>query len=333
MLGKKDEALEWAKIAKAAIGVEDKSWDERIKVLSSKRIALYRPGALGDVIMTLNLIGPIKKKYPEYYIDYYCSKEIGDSIGYLMKQAGIDEIYEYGGLPHSSYEREIRLVGYPLNEGYPYTKMRKHLLEYFGDEAGVTVDPNLCMLLPKPEALVSGKYITIHATAGWSKYKNWDIANWEKIVKHYPDIVFYQIGSANDPKIEGAIHTYMGTEIKNSINLIANAQFHLGVDSFTNHLSHIVWTDSEGYNKHTSAIILWGSTQWDAAGYLHNCNISLNLECQPCFREDLTISTARTDPCPNNHKCMQMISVDRVVIEIDKYLKNIDQMALLNVLT
>ena len=115
----------------------------------------------------------------------------------------------------------------------------------------------------------------------------------------------------------------MGQPLEHSIDLMAHATLHLGVDSWTNHLTNIQWKDI-GF---TPAIILWGSTQASASGYARNTNISMGLKCQPCFREDPKISRMPRGPCINppgqdyehpKHACMAGITVKRVLDEIEK---------------
>jgi ADP-heptose:LPS heptosyltransferase len=305
-----------ALLARTAIGSKDIEWDNRIIKLKEKRIALYRLGAIGDVIMTLNLINRFKIKYPDYKIDYYCGEGIAKNLGYLMKQAGIDEVFGTSNIV-SEYEKVFNLIGYPLDEGYPYAKMSKHLLEYFAKEVDVEINRFDIVQISLPERVVQGTYVTIHAIAGWSEYKNWPIKRWEQVVRAFPDIKFYQIGAALDAKISGVDHTFMGADLSISIALFANANLHLGIDSFTNHLTHFVWG-----TRRVPAIILWGSTQASAAGYEHNINITTNLECQPCFRENPNVSTARTDVCPNMpfhiHECMNQIYPELVIKTINE---------------
>ena len=105
-----------------------------------------------------------------------------------------------------------------------------------------------------------------------------------------------------------------------SISLISNATMHVGVDSFTNHLTHIKWQ-----GRQTPGLILWGSTQVGAAGYKENFNISLGLACQPCFKESPKISASPRGVCENPpgqtyeqpcHACMTGIQVSQVLAEI-----------------
>ena len=135
-----------------------------------------------------------------------------------------------------------------------------------------------------------------------------------------PDIPIYQIGRADEPLVEGALHDFMGETLATTISLVANATLHLGLDSYANHLTHYLWEDG-GSARRVPAVILWGSTQVSALVYDHNTNISLDLPCQPCFREDPAISRMPRGPCINppgqsyaepRHACMAGIDVGRV---------------------
>ncbi len=112
-----------------------------------------------------------------------------------------------------------------------------------------------------------------------------------------------------------------------SLALLANAELHVGIDSWSNHATNIVW---EGKGK-VPGVILWGSTQASAAGYSQNHNINLGLPCQPCFREDPKISSVPRGVCPNPpgqtyekplHACMHGISREQVLDVIVKEYAN-----------
>ncbi len=303
--------------------------EAHIAYIKKKRIALHRPGAIGDIIMTLSLVPLLKEKYPDHDVHYFCNPWIGHELAGLMAAAGIDSVNntdKLESIDEFQYEKVINLIGYPLKDGYPEKPMAKHLIEYFAAEMGLSIPekdgfpvlPHLT-LNPGPRPPDAPLlYATIHPQAGWSVYKNWEAKKWEEVIAARPDIRFYQIGSATDTIINGAWPQYMGKPIAESINLMAHAALHLGIDSWSNHATHIQWGDL-GF---TPAIILWGSTQWDAAGYRHNVNISLGLHCQPCFREDPKISRMPRGPCINppdqtydkpQHACMADIGVERVL--------------------
>jgi ADP-heptose:LPS heptosyltransferase len=298
------------------------------------KIALHRPGAIGDIIMTLSLVPLLKQKYPEHDIHYFCHPTIGRLLTRLMQMAGIDHAFSSDDFVNmkSQYAASFNLIGYPLQDGYPEKKMKRHLIEYFATEMGLigphdSYNPFPALSVePGPHPIEEARhfrYATIHPQAGWSVYKNWPIERWEAVVTACPDIVFYQIGAETDAKIRGVDHRFMGKPLDTSIDLLAHASLHLGIDSWTNHLTNVEWK-LRGF---TPAIILWGSTQASAAGYPRNVNISLGLDCQPCFREDPKISRMPRGPCINppgqvyekpEHACMAGISVERVLQEVER---------------
>ena len=276
---------------------------------SKKKIALNRPGAIGDCLMILNLMPKLRKKYPDYTIDFY-TKTTG--IEQIMLLSGIDNILDSDLINVNSheYERIFNLIGYPvLTENYPNNgPIDKHLLEYFAIELGLEVDKhNLPRFRIVMKPIINTDYITIHPFTGWSIYKEWGIEKWEQVVKAFPDKQFIQIGVSTDRKIAGCNHSFMNVSLMKSINLIANAKLHLGGDSFSNHITHMA---------NTPAIILWGSTQVSASGYEKNTNINLDLSCQPCWKENEGISTMTRGKCEYNHACMAGITVDMVVQKI-----------------
>lgn len=340
-LGKKQEALQWAIKARDLIGADDVEWDGRIFDLEQKQVAFVRPGAFGDVIMTMNLIRPFKQANPGTEIHYYTSKMVMDELAPLLFEAGVSKVSALEELKGKEgwYNNIFDLVGYPLQDGYPFVPMQKHLLQYFGKEVGLDIggydEHKLpAMLIPAPNVpLVDGKYITIHPKAGWSPYKNWQFERWAELVSlfktKYPEYAIYQIGMKDEPKIEGTDSRFMGTPMLTTVHLMAYADLHIGVDSFTNHVTNFVWhypKDSLGNrrkSRQTPAVILWGSTQYKSAGYPHNTNISLGLSCQPCFKEDPKISAMPNGICVNppgqttyenpQHACMAGISPKMVL--------------------
>jgi len=224
-----------------------------------------------------------------------------------------------------AFERVFRLVGYPLQEGYPERPMARHLLAYFAEELGLEPGdlPELDLPAP-PRPPVQGPYLTLHPVAGWSAYKNWPLERWQTVLEACRGLPVYQIGAASDLRVPGADDSFMGRPLMDAVALLAHARLHMGVDSFTNHLTHVRWG-----GRRTPALILWGSTQASAAGYPHNANLSLDLPCQPCFREDPALSRMPRDPCVNppgqsyaepRHACMEGLSAARVAAEVARLL-------------
>lgn len=323
-LGDIRAAIAWLDEAAKLIGGPDAEWSARRERLEGSLtpiphvsgkipgIALHRPGAIGDIIMTLNLIPALKRANPGKKIAYFCAPAIGEALRPYMVAAGVDYVMDaasWGAWSHQ-YERAISLVGYPLKEGYPDKPMRRHLLAYFAREMaidvvgtdGVEALPALTLRRPpRPAELdvyVDG-YATIQVRAGWSKYKEWSIARWAEVVAGHPQISFVLIGTKPEPQLEGLVdQRLIGAPLSASIAAIANARIHVGIDSFANHLTNWYWTDAHG-GRRVPGVIVWGSTQASAAGYPDNVNLTRHLPCQPCFREDPTISAAARGPCIN----------------------------------
>jgi ADP-heptose:LPS heptosyltransferase/glycosyltransferase involved in cell wall biosynthesis len=338
-LGFKELALKFAEDAKTRIGGPDKSWDDRIKTLKSRewwkaeetktslktQFTWHRPGAIGDVLMTLNLVKKFREKYPDCELTYRCHPDTAKILKSTILQTGFDRV-ETGS---TVYGTEINLIGYPLAEGYPYKPMKQHLIGYFAKELGVDPDfDSLALPLPAfPDLKSSEPYATIHPQAGWSQYKNWSMDKWEELCKRlsFEGIPTYQIGGPRDRRVLAAKDHFLNAAdtFRASLGALAHATIHIGVDSWTGHATNIKW---EGKNR-TPAVILWGSTQWDAAGYGHNTNISKGLLCQPCFKESPTISKMSLGLCNNppgqtyedpKHDCMAQISVDEVFSAVIK---------------
>ncbi|MCC6196328.1 MAG: glycosyltransferase family protein [Burkholderiales bacterium] len=357
-------ALKWAEAARATIGLSDVEWEDRIRRLQgpadatraqgsrsaalpkpafpARSIALHRPGAIGDILMTLNLLPLLRNKHPGARLSYYCHPTIANAMAELFRAVGVDEVID-SALFHADAARHdlrINLIGYPLAEGYPDRPMRKHLLEYFADEmaielpsdriTGGTILPSL--ELPQParlETLPAGPYATVEVDTGWSVYREWPIDRWAEVLSRTPQMRVYQIGVHTDPKVRGACHEFMGTPLATAIRLFAHATLHLGVDSFANHLTNYTWQPlhqgrPSGAARRVRGIILWGSTQASAAGYGRNANLvsPQTLACQPCFREDPSLSQHPRGLCINppgqtryddpRHQCMRNITVEQV---------------------
>ncbi len=350
-MGNLAQAIVWSELAAERVGKDDPDWNARHQKLKAQflavndpppaivkrkreQVALMRPGAIGDILMTLNLIPAFREQNPESDVHYYCAAQYAkpDALMPTMLAAGVNCVLDVAGFDawRKNYDRVVELVGYPLAEGYPDKPMRLHLLHYFAQELGLPISPDLSqaalglaplwqLSLPRPErpdfVPQSGPYLTFQAGAGWSKYKQWMPGRFIRAI---------------DAAIEGEtpmilIDGKAGHTLAESIAAVANASMHVGIDSFCNHLTNYLWSDARGARR-VPGVILWGSTQATAAGYPDNVNISLGLPCQPCFRENPAISRQPRGPCvnpirlsyddPTPWACMEGISVERVAVAV-----------------
>ena len=286
-----------------------------------EKIAVNRPGAIGDVIMISNCFPKLRERYDEVHL--FCHSSISDILGdFLREHELVDQVGDSSFLNADRYDKVVNCVGYPLSEGYPETKMKKHLVEFFADELGVEdCFDDLALRPPDVPSELSSQlpYITIQNKTGWSVYKEW--WGWQELIDRIKvertDVAIYQIGGPDDPPLVNIDHSFLGEPFETNLAVQVWSAVHIGLDSVFNHTSNISWL---GLGK-KNCVILFGSTQHDASGYRHNTNISLELPCQPCFRENPSVSQMARGICPNptgqthenpRHECMANITVDMV---------------------
>ena len=289
------------------------------------KIALIRPGALGDIIMTFNFVEKLKESHE---VSYFCHKSSLNLLNNFVTKNKIVNFYTLEDYNQKEFDKTISLIGYPVDKGYPHKKMEKHLLQYFANEMGASFDFDSFVLnLPSFPKKINNRntprYITFQNKTGWSIYKEW--WGWQKLInlikEKNPNIEIYQIGGPNDPQIKNIDGSFCGDSFEDNVAAQAWAKLHIGLDSVFNHTTNINWRNK----GKTKSIILFGSTQAEASGYPHNDNISLVLLCQPCFKEDPKVSTVSLGLCDNppnqtyenpQHACMKGITPEMVFDKI-----------------
>jgi ADP-heptose:LPS heptosyltransferase len=296
-----------------------------------QKVALYRPGAIGDVLLNFNFVKQLKEKYE---VHYFCHESIHSILNNFVKNNNLlEHFYPLEKYDSNNFSKTVNLVGYPLHEGYPHKKMQNHILYYFANELGVnfTFDDFELDLPPLPKKIKNRntpRYITFQNKTGWSAYKEW--WGWQKLIdlikQNHPEIEIYQIGGPHDIIMNNIDGSFCSDSFEEKVAAQAWALGHIGLDSVFQVTSNIQWRNK----GRTKAIILFGSTQYNGTGYPFNINISLNLPCQPCFKEDPKISTMSMGPCQNppdqtyedpKHACMAGISVEMVYLNVLKLIK------------
>lgn len=120
------------------------------------------------------------------------------------------------------------------------------------------------------------------------------------------DLQVVQIGSANDPKMEGAIDLRGKTSLRQSAAILANSLAFIGLEGFVMHLARAV--------ECRSVIIYGGRIKPSQIGYVANKNLYTQVRCAPCWLRN---------PCEFDRKCMDMITVPQVIAataeQISKY--------------
>lgn len=298
------------------------------------KIALIRPGAIGDILMAFNFVQDLKKKNS---VVFFCSNGIYSILKNFTAKNNIVNLQPLENYKPENFDKTINLIGYPIKENYPseedypYKRMSKHLLQYFAKEMDVEFSfDKFSLNLPTFPKKIKNRnyprYITIQTKTGWSAYKEW--WGWQDFIdllkKNKPNIEIYQIGGPDDPEYKNIDGSFCGDSFEDNLAAQAWSYCHIGLDSVFNHTTNINWI-TKGKNK---AIILFGSTQADASGYPHNYNISLNLHCQPCFKENPLFTRVPLGLCNNppnqtyenpQHACMKGITPEMVYEYIQRF--------------
>jgi len=305
----------WEAAAAARKALEYDPFDDAFRTWMKERtpgvINILRAGAIGDVLATSAVTAQLAARIPDVEIHYYT--KMPDMAKLLI---GVHKVCDADAWARREPGADLNLIGYPIAEGYPERPMRKHLTEYFCDEA--RLPPGLPRLQEDLHPFdIGGRWITIHPRSGWSVYKEWGLDKWNEIVRrihrNYSDIAVVQVGGAGDPCLEGLDWDLRGrTSLSQTLWLVKHSALHMGCDTFTNHAA--------GAFGHT-AVIVFGSTSPTGSGYGSAVNLWAGLGCSPCYRENPRISRQSRGPCINppgqeydrpQHACMAAVAVETV---------------------
>ena len=110
------------------------------------------------------------------------------------------------------------------------------------------------------------------------------------------DVQVIQLGSAEDPKLEGATDLRGKTTVRQSAAILANSFVFIGLVGFLMHLARAV--------DCRSVIIYGGRERPTQTGYVANKNLYTQVKCAPCWLRN---------PCDYDRKCMDLISVSQII--------------------
>lgn len=291
-----------------------------------KKLAIIRPGAIGDIICIFHLSEELYKRYG--FFDIYCAdgyynllKEFVDSNSFKF------ELKPLKSLVKINYEIVHSLIGYPVDKGYPSVEMPKHLVLLMAEELGLHNLKSVPILEidspTPPKNITHSDFVTVQVATGWSRYKELSIEQNEnlcKIIKSEFPFKIIQIGAKNEIALKNADIHLLGEPFETSVGALAWAKYHVGPDSVFNHISNFSWLHKR---KQTKALIYFGSTSPSGSGYSTNENLFLKLPCQPCYRENPEISSKSGGPCPYGGMCLKQMPGDFVHSFLRKTFENI----------
>jgi ADP-heptose:LPS heptosyltransferase len=127
--------------------------------------------------------------------------------------------------------------------------------------------------------------------------KEWYVERFQEVCAELrAEVKVIQLGSADDPKLEGALDFRGRTTVRQSAAILANSLVYVGLEGFLMHLARAV--------DCRSVIIYGGRIKPTQIGYVANKNLYQQVRCAPCWLRN---------PCDFDRKCMDMITVPQVV--------------------
>jgi ADP-heptose:LPS heptosyltransferase len=134
-------------------------------------------------------------------------------------------------------------------------------------------------------------------SANFMRNKEWYPERFQEVCAELRcDVTVIQLGSAKDPKLEGAIDLRGATTLRESAAILANSLVFIGLVGFLMHLARAVDCRS---------VILYGGREKPAqTGYVANKNLYNQVKCAPCWLRN---------PCDFDRKCMDMITPQQVI--------------------
>lgn len=233
------------------------------------RWLLYRRGGLGDTLLTFPLLELLKKKGKEVWAvgntDYFrIAKEVGwcDKVLYEMP----DE--EFEGRLLISFDGNIK----------PFPEKRVWIVEHLLKESGLVGSFSKVLPLEPLEKSPLDRFAVLHPSSG-SQKKNPRLELFLRVEnflqkKGYRTI--YLVGEA-DAFLKGLVkHYWESHEPLEIARALKKAVLFVGLDSGLSHLSAYCGVPTFIFYGPTDPIV------WRPIGE-KVCQISLNLECSPCF--------------------------------------------------
>lgn len=135
------------------------------------------------------------------------------------------------------------------------------------------------------------------AAAHFMQNKEWFPERFQEVCARLcADHTVVQIGSPEDPPLEGAVDLRGKTSLRQSAAILANSLVFVGLVGFLMHLARAV---------DCRAVIVYGGREkpWQT-GYIENLNVTGDTLCSPCWLRSR---------CDYGHECMNMIPVNTVL--------------------
>jgi ADP-heptose:LPS heptosyltransferase len=283
---------------------------------NNPRILVAREGAAGDVLLTTPIVKELKRKFPNSYLIFKTqypeilkNNPYVDEVARVEPKDGIDVVFNlmyelYPDIPIvEAYGKIAQLrIEYPEIEFYLSPEEKKEIKEY--------------MKTLSIEDLKG--FVVIHPLSG-NRIKKWN-GNSYQVVSDYicsRNLRVLTVGSPLDcVELKGAINLIGKLSLRQSAALISKAQLFMGLDSYPMHIADAFKIPS---------VILFGST--DPRKVLMNGHtvkpVQSSEHCLGCRHDTTPDRWKQNVDCRRGRLyCMENISADRVIEEIDGILKS-----------
>lgn len=239
----KENAITYTKSNDGVLRLINRDINKVVSRRTSKpkdRLLFCQYASAGDIIITTGILEGLKKKYntevdymtqPMYFDILEGNPHINKILEWDMKVAELYKAYAY---PH----KVIRTGNWGTNSVTLYDVYARLCDVPYGEMFIEPVEP----VGNKGEKYNWENYITVHNKGGhhYRFYPYMEIVV-SMLKEKFPDINFLQIGSKQDPAINGAVDL-RGVSFRESAFVIKNALIHIGVDSFPSHCAAAVKT-------------------------------------------------------------------------------------------
>ena len=211
----------------------------------------------------------------------------------LLKRLGVRVVYPWYTGYNPVYDRDE-----PMPE--------QHLIALMCQKAGITGPVALRPYLtlsddetragrrrPRQVAIQSSGLDAKHGM----RNKNWSLDGYQSVVTALRgEYDFVQVGSRNDPPLEGALDLRGTTTLRETAAVLSQSLAFVGQVGLLMHLARAVDCRS---------VIVYGGRETPAqSGYTCNENLYSPVPCSPCWR---------LNTCPYDRMCLQMIDAAEVV--------------------
>lgn len=275
---------------------------------TQSEINLYRPGELGDVIMSLAVVRAIRERNPGARITFITH--------FHELLAGHPLLHRVISVEQAQSERLRNVISLRYEIFIP---LRLHVIDYLAGCVGLS---GVAREIPLPDFTSelgdlrrrippARPWVAVCRTAGpFTPNKDWPAERWDELVRRLnPTATVIELGSTRPLAFarEGARHVDLRgqTTQREYCALISLADLVITPVTSSVHIA-------AAYGVPTLSV-LGGYELPENTAYPHHTALHRTIRCSPCWLQT---------PCPFDRECLRMIGVDEVVATAARLLRD-----------